>query len=540
MRIGRPSSASSSPTPRCPGAIVEASCPRRGPAGAEDRVRRVAGVAAQREPEPEQVTQRRRDDVGGGLLRRGAHDHPGRAAARDQIPEQLGDRGALLAVLGQQVEGQLVTRHARATAVRRRGRSCAPRWRAGRGSAGPSQRAARASSSIASADVGAGEALRARRPGRELDQLAVQQPQPHRRVKRRRRDQQRERGRLAGARLAAQEHVALHQLDRNAPGRARRRPPAPAPTATSARASACGHGTELVPASGSRRTKVTVPRDASAGSRVTRSSRTRIEAAKPLTARLQVLDRRRPTRPGSRPPHPPAPRRSRPERDGRQAGVDPPAPEPTPQPPHPQRPHQQPARRRQTPAPRSPPTPPARPPAARRARPASTRHTSSPSASSASSTRQRHSAPSTPAASSGQPCAGARRGERIAVTPRAPARALRARRRTVHARRARPVTQPPQLALLRRRRASPRPPGPPAPGPARPARPRPRRDGGGRHARGRADRRSPSRRATPARPVGPTTAAAAGTDCVVSASRSARSAAAISAAASRSSASGAP
>ena len=65
------------------------------------------------------------------------------------------------------------------------------------------------------ADVGAGEASRARRPRRELDQLAVEQPQPHRRVKRGRRDDERERGGLAGAGLAAQEHVALDELDRD-------------------------------------------------------------------------------------------------------------------------------------------------------------------------------------------------------------------------------------------------------------------------------------------------------------------------------------
>ena len=36
---------------------------------------------------------------------------PGRAAARDEVAQQLGERGALLAVLGVEVEGELVARH---------------------------------------------------------------------------------------------------------------------------------------------------------------------------------------------------------------------------------------------------------------------------------------------------------------------------------------------------------------------------------------------------------------------------------------------
>ena len=46
----------------------------RRPALAEDRVRRLRRVAAQREPETEQVAQRGRDDVGRGFLRRGTDD----------------------------------------------------------------------------------------------------------------------------------------------------------------------------------------------------------------------------------------------------------------------------------------------------------------------------------------------------------------------------------------------------------------------------------------------------------------------------------
>ena len=56
---------------------------------------------------------------------------------------------------------------------------------------------------------------RDRRPRRELDQLAVQQPDPRVRIERAGGDQQRQRRRLARARLAADQHVALHQLDRH-------------------------------------------------------------------------------------------------------------------------------------------------------------------------------------------------------------------------------------------------------------------------------------------------------------------------------------
>ena len=119
----------------------------------------------------------------------------------------------------------------------------------------------------------------------------------------------------------------------------------------SSAALACGHGTELVPASGSRRTNVTVPREASAGSRVTRSSRSPIDAASRS---------RRASRSSIDPPDAHADRghlagrhaAQPPERHGRQAGVDPPAPEPAPQPPFLQRPGQQPARGRRRQHPR--------------------------------------------------------------------------------------------------------------------------------------------------------------------------------------------
>jgi hypothetical protein len=64
---------------------------RRRPALAEDRVRPLRRVAAQRQSKPEQITQRRRDDVGARRLRRAHDDHPGRAASRDEIAQQLGE-----------------------------------------------------------------------------------------------------------------------------------------------------------------------------------------------------------------------------------------------------------------------------------------------------------------------------------------------------------------------------------------------------------------------------------------------------------------
>jgi hypothetical protein len=59
------------------------------------------------------------------------------------------------------------------------------------------------------------QALGDRRPHRQLDQLPVQQPQPGGRVERRGGDEQRQRDRLARPRLAAHQHVALHQPDRH-------------------------------------------------------------------------------------------------------------------------------------------------------------------------------------------------------------------------------------------------------------------------------------------------------------------------------------
>jgi hypothetical protein len=60
-------------------------------------------------------------------------------------------------------------------------------------------------------DIRADEPLRARRPDRQLDQLAVEQPQLRRGVERSGGHEDRQGGALAGPRFATQEHVALRQ-----------------------------------------------------------------------------------------------------------------------------------------------------------------------------------------------------------------------------------------------------------------------------------------------------------------------------------------
>ena len=60
------------------------------------------------QPEPEQITQRRRHDVRARLLRRRAHDHAGRTAAGHQVAQQLGELLLDRLLRHGQVERQLV------------------------------------------------------------------------------------------------------------------------------------------------------------------------------------------------------------------------------------------------------------------------------------------------------------------------------------------------------------------------------------------------------------------------------------------------
>ena len=113
----------------------------RRPALPEDRVRRLRRLAPHRQPEPEQVAQRRRHDVGARLLRRRAHDHAGRAAAGDQVAQQLGE--LLPDCLLRHASGRTPARRTPpgAAAARPRGAPCAARAPAARDSARPSPRA---------------------------------------------------------------------------------------------------------------------------------------------------------------------------------------------------------------------------------------------------------------------------------------------------------------------------------------------------------------------------------------------------------------
>ena len=267
-----PSSASSSPTPRCPGAIVGRVVPERGPALAEDRVRGLRRVAAQRQPEPEQVAQRRRHDVGGRLLRRGAHDHAGGAAAGDEVAQQLGELALLLAVLAAEVERQLVARdqvQRQPVLARDLARARGP---AARGSAPPSRRAARA----------AARSPR-RRPGRRA--AARTAPTPTARPACRRAATAARDGSSAAV-ATSTDSAALLPAPGSPPISTLRSgsvtvtvsPSSSTPTgigshSDSDSASRCGQATDTGPASGSRRTSVTVPVAALSGSRATRTSR---------------------------------------------------------------------------------------------------------------------------------------------------------------------------------------------------------------------------------------------------------------------------
>ena len=144
MRTGVPSSASSSPTPRCPGAIVAALCPSV--AQPCPRIVSEACGVLQRSASrnPNRSRSARRHDVGRRLLRRGADDHAGRAAASDEVAQQLGELAS--ASCGPRRRGRTPARRTPpgAAAARPRARPCAGRGRAARGSAPPSPRAARA------------------------------------------------------------------------------------------------------------------------------------------------------------------------------------------------------------------------------------------------------------------------------------------------------------------------------------------------------------------------------------------------------------
>jgi hypothetical protein len=150
-------------------------------------------------------------------LRRREHDHPSRTAARDQVAQQLREPGPLLAILARQIERQLIARHH----MQRH-----PRVTVDLAQPAGEQFPVAALHLHADlfeqrdrlAHIRANDPLRARRPRRQLDQLAVQQPQPGRRVERGGGDQHRHRRRLPGARLTARQQAALHHrhLDRAA------------------------------------------------------------------------------------------------------------------------------------------------------------------------------------------------------------------------------------------------------------------------------------------------------------------------------------
>ena len=124
-------------------------------------------------------------------------------------------------------------------------------------------------------------------PDGQLDQLGVEQGQPHRRVEGAHGDQELEDVGLAGARLAAQEQVALGQGDgdlaavlvlTDRDGLPQRQPPG----------STSGQGVGVGSARGSRRRTTTRAWRALAGSRTTRTSRTAEEGGDAFGLGLQV------------------------------------------------------------------------------------------------------------------------------------------------------------------------------------------------------------------------------------------------------------
>ena len=241
-----------------------------------------------------------------------AHDdHACRAAAGHEVPSSSANSVRCLRSSAPEVERQLVTHHQVQRQPVLAARPCARRARAARDSAPPS-RPQLAQQLDRLVDVRAREPLRARRPHRQLDQLAVEQPQPH--------------DGSSAAVATSSDSAALLPAPGSPPISTLRSgsaiatvpPSSSTPTGTgshsdSRSASPCGHGTDSRPASGSRRTNVTVPRAASPGSRATRTSRSPKDAASCSRALP------RPARPST--PRRPHPRPAR--RPGRSAAARP-------------------------------------------------------------------------------------------------------------------------------------------------------------------------------------------------------------------------
>ena len=82
-----------------------------GPALAEHGVGGLGRGAAQRHAEREQVPHERGDDLAARLLGGGDHDDARRPSPGDQVPQGLGQLGALVALAAPHVEGQLVDGH---------------------------------------------------------------------------------------------------------------------------------------------------------------------------------------------------------------------------------------------------------------------------------------------------------------------------------------------------------------------------------------------------------------------------------------------
>ena len=211
-RIGCSPSASRKPTPRCAPGTVEASQP----ADAQPWPRIVSDACGVLQRSASRKPNRSRSDDGTtsapGFCVAAHDDHAGRTAARDEVAQQLGQLLALLAIRQREVERELVDDDQ----VQRQLVVAADLAQ----SAGEQLAVARVHLALhvtqqldRLAAVRADEPLGDRRPRRELDELAVQQPHPRRRVERRRGDEQRQRDRLARAGLAADQHVALNQPD---------------------------------------------------------------------------------------------------------------------------------------------------------------------------------------------------------------------------------------------------------------------------------------------------------------------------------------
>src|SRR5581483_4307949 len=187
-----------------------------GPAGSEDGVGCLSGGAAECPTEAEEVPDAGGDDVGRGFLGGGEDDDPGGAAAGDEIPEEFGQPVALFAVAASEVEGEFVEDDdVEAEAVVGGDLAAAPGEEFGVAAVhlGPELFEDRDRLGEIRADEPSG----ARCPWRQLDPLAIEEPEADGRVKGGGGDEEGKGDGLAGAGLSAEQDIVFGQRDGDMP-----------------------------------------------------------------------------------------------------------------------------------------------------------------------------------------------------------------------------------------------------------------------------------------------------------------------------------